>query len=539
MRKNFERMIFAASVCVLSVVLFIQGVLYLKDLGFANEAAVVAATDSAPRELATAQFNEPLIAQVDSLEDPFFPSENLNPVELALSESEAEAGASNERPAKGPELKLPGINEKSAETLETRKSSVPLKSIPLEDTSEPEFQQAPGPLMPPLNAEPLQDSKKRSDSRKDQITRSIIREHLPHASEEELEIWFEELQGVPHKAASDLLSIRKLLQPQENPNLADQPGELPLQRFELGALPKKKNIALQEPSSGQTGFIGFSSKEDRDELLHRLKPTVDALRLSRDVIVNNIANAGTIGFKRSYVEFESLPYDYVQTPASEEAKTEPPIAVGMGSQVLQTRVSQTSGEIVKTGRGLDVAIEGQGFLQVQLGDKTLLTRTGRLLIDQDRRLCIRGSQKNFPIVPEIKLPPKAHSIDISEAGVVSAMVTDSDQGKAQTLGKLLIVCFTDPSELFPRESCLFEATPRSGAARILTPGEKGAGLIQSGVLESSNVSVSEELAELASIKERLDALKTVYLTEPDKPARAELGLPTDRIARPGNRRSLK
>ena len=79
------------------------------------------------------------------------------------------------------------------------------------------------------------------------------------------------------------------------------------------------------------------------------------------MIVNNIANAGTIGFKRSYVEFESLPYDYVQTPASEAAKSEPPIAVGMGSQVLQTRVSQTIGEMIETGRELDIAIKGQGF----------------------------------------------------------------------------------------------------------------------------------------------------------------------------------
>ncbi|WP_298865745.1 flagellar hook-basal body protein [uncultured Gimesia sp.] len=544
MRKNFERMIFAVSVCVLSVVLFIQGILYFKDLGFTNETgAVTVAIERAPRENFTVQVHEPLvdeslIEQTDSSEDPFFSAENfsvenLNPVELALSETSADEGASDDLEVKGPELKFPGTVEKRIEPLEVNQPRAPLLLNPGQ-----EIQQTPGPLMPPLNAEPLKGSRKRSAARKDQMMRSIIREHLPHASKEELEIWFEELQGVPHKVASDLLSIRKLLQPQNVKNSAETPGELPLSRLEVNAAPQVGST-LQRPPSDQTGFIGFSSQADRDELLHRLKPTVDALRLSRDVIVNNIANAGTIGFKRSYVEFESLPYDYVPTPASEAAKSEPPIAVGMGSQVLQTRVSQTSGEMINTGRALDIAIKGQGFLQVNLGDKTVLTRTGRLLIDEENRICIRGSQKNYPLEPEVTLPPKSHSIQISETGEVTVIVTSADEGQKQTIGHVQLVCFTDSSELFPRECCLFEATPRSGAARILTPGEKGAGQIQAGALEASNVSISEELEELSSIKQRLDALKTVYMTEPDKPAQADLGLPAERIARPGDRRAFK
>ncbi|MFK7778549.1 MAG: flagellar hook-basal body complex protein [Gimesia sp.] len=535
MRKNFERMIFAVSVCVLGVVLFIQGILYFKDLGFSNETTfVTAAIGGVSQSTALAQTDEPLTQLTDSEESPFFFSEPLNPIELAVAELSEDEDGVGETAVNGPELKISQDEVQPAKPLEANKSAAPLLLSPGQKILE-----TPGPLMPPLNAEPVQDSNKRSDSRQDQMTRSIIREHLPHASKEELEIWFDELQGVPHKFASDLLSIRKLLQPKSLIKSAEKPEELPLPLLTVNVAPPQTESFVQRFESDKTGFIGFSSDSDRDELLHRLKPTVDALRLSRDVIVNNIANAGTIGFKRSYVEFESLPYEYVQTPASEEAKTEPPIAIGMGSQVLQTRVSQTSGGMINTGRALDLAIEGQGFLQVQLGEKTLLTRTGRLLLDREHRLCIRGSQKNYLIVPEIQVPPKSHSIKISDAGVVTAMVAESDTEHQQTIGKILIVCFTDPSELFPRESCLFEATPRAGVARVLTPGEKGAGLIKAGVLESSNVSIREELEELALIKQRLDALKTVYMTEPEKPAQADLGLPTERIARPSGKRALK
>ncbi|MFH1301860.1 MAG: flagellar hook-basal body complex protein [Planctomycetota bacterium] len=536
MRKNFERMVFAVSVCVLGGVLFIQGILYLKDLGFAGESVpVTVAIDRAPRDFPAA-FAEEAISEDDTLSSPFFPEETLIPVELALAEvetpeEEADEFATDDQLITGPELKFPGINEvKSSPRLEADPPAVPLLLNPGQ-----EFQQTPGPLMPPLNAEPLQDSQRKSDSREDQMTRSIIREHLPHASKEELEIWFEELQGVPHKAANDLLSIRKLLQPKSVMLSPDKKWLQALPGFEVVA-PQQPVSSSNGPVSDQTGFIGFSSKADRDELIERLKPTVDALRLSRDVIVNNIANAGTIGFKRSYVEFESLPYEYVQTPASERSETEPPIAVGMGSQVLQTRVSQTSGEVIKTGRALDLAIEGQGFLQVRLGEKIAYTRSGRLMFDNDRRLCIRGSQNNYLIVPEMELPAESHSIQISEAGVVTAVVSGSDEEQEQSVGTLSIACFADPSELFPRESCLFEATPRSGAPRILTPGSKGAGLVRAGVLETSNVSIADELQELSVIKQRLDALKTVYLTEPHEPVQADLGVPAERIAQPGDQR---
>jgi len=520
MRKNFERIIFAVSVCVLGSVLVIQGILYLQELGFSEE--------TAPVTLAFSQKSQPLTADTPAS---IAGQSELAPIELALAEADETAETTEAQKPSGPLLTLPESGR--GKVLPNTETAKPM--LPLLPELAPESHQTPGPLMPPLNAEPLADSKTTDDTKADDLIRAIIKEHLPHASAEELQIWFEELRGVSPKVASDMLSIRKLMQPKTALRMPEETWQQLNPPLEI-APPQQHNVSSKSNTRDQSGFIGFSSKADRDELLERLRPTVDALRLSRDVIVNNIANAGTIGFKRASVEFEALPYEYLETPASEQAKSVPPIAIGMGSQVLQTRISQASGELIKTGRKLDIAIEGQGFLQVMLGETTVYTRAGRLMIDQQHRLCIRGSQKNFPLVPEIKIPETAHSVHILENGAVIAHVTKEKKEQEQQLGTLQIVCFADASELFPRESCLFEATTRSGTPRALTPGQQGAGLIRSGMLEASNVVISEELETLASIKQRVDALQSIYQLDSLKPVQADLGPPSDRIARPESQR---
>ena len=182
------------SVCVLSGVLFIQGILYLKDLGLVEGSTPVAL--AFPQE-ARAIAAEPANSEAE-FQEGHFPSEtNLEPVELALAESEdlAEGSAeltSDDATVNGPLLRTPGAidNELSDDIVEQSDPEPPMLAKPIQD-----FLQTPGPLMPPLNAEPLADSQKRSDARDDKMTRSIIREHLPEATDEELQIWFEELRG--------------------------------------------------------------------------------------------------------------------------------------------------------------------------------------------------------------------------------------------------------------------------------------------------------------------------------------------------------
>ena len=219
-------------------------------------------------------FNESLIEQTDSSEDPFFSAENfsaenLNPVELALSETSAEESASDEPEVKGPELKFPGTVKKHIEPLEVNHPKAPLLLDPGQ-----EIQQTPGPLMPPLNAEPLEDSRKKKCSQK-RPDDAFDYSRTPSSCFERRN-WksgLKKLQGVPHKAASDLLSIRKLFTASKmlKTQLRHRMN-CRFPRLDVNAVPQLGSI-LQGPPSDQTGFIGFSSKADLDELLHRLKPT--------------------------------------------------------------------------------------------------------------------------------------------------------------------------------------------------------------------------------------------------------------------------
>ena len=101
-----------------------------------------------------------------------------------------------------------------------------------------------------------------------------------------------------------------------------------------------------------------------------------------DVIANNLANINTTGFKRSQINFQDLLYVKMNQAGSEVAsgiKVPTGMEVGSGVRAASTTKVFTIGELSNTGRPLDVAINGDGFLQVTMpnGD-TRYTRDGAL-----------------------------------------------------------------------------------------------------------------------------------------------------------------
>ena len=109
---------------------------------------------------------------------------------------------------------------------------------------------------------------------------------------------------------------------------------------------------------------------------------MEAQQANLDVIANNLANVNTTGFKRSKIEFQDLLYETTRAPGAEQGSgTQLPtgIQVGHGSRVVATSKVFTEGELTQTGEQLDLAINGDGFFQVQMPDGTLAyTRDGAL-----------------------------------------------------------------------------------------------------------------------------------------------------------------
>ncbi len=184
---------------------------------------------------------------------------------------------------------------------------------------------------------------------------------------------------------------------------------------------------------------------------------------------NNLANVQTPGFKASRANI-------VDNQSG-------------GARVAAVQRLNTSGSFIPTNNPLDVAIQGNGFLQVTLGTGgTGFTRAGSLKIDSNGRLV---NSNGNPILPQINIPGNADSISISSTGTVSASVN----GQVQTLGQIQIATFQNPSGLSSLGNNVFGQSAASGAPIVSNPGAGGAGTIQSGFLETSNVDITEEMVQ--------------------------------------------
>jgi len=213
------------------------------------------------------------------------------------------------------------------------------------------------------------------------------------------------------------------------------------------------------------------------------------------VISNNLANVNTTGFKRERAVFEDLMYQNIrQAGASSSEDTSLPsgLYLGTGVQTVATQKLHTQGNIVQTNNSLDVAVQGRGFFQVTHPDGSIVyTRDGSFGMDNSGQLV---TQNGYLLEPAITVPANALSVTIGSDGTVSAMV--SGNTAPTQIGNITLAQFTNPTGLEAVGDNLFRETSASGSAQVDTPGQNGAGTLNQGSLESSNVNVVEELVNM-------------------------------------------
>ena len=218
-------------------------------------------------------------------------------------------------------------------------------------------------------------------------------------------------------------------------------------------------------------------------------------QLNIDVIANNLANVSTTGFKKSKADFQDLLYQTMKVPGSQtSADTESPTGILIGLGVKPAAVTKvfSQGDLILTENELDVAIEGEGFLQVEEPNgNTAYTRSGAMKRDSNGRLT---SSDGYPILPSITIPDGARQITISETGIVSAIIGDDTE--STELGTLELATFTNNAGLSAIGKNLFEETSASGTAATAEPGTDGYGTLLQTYLEGSNVNIVEELASM-------------------------------------------
>jgi flagellar basal-body rod protein FlgG len=213
-----------------------------------------------------------------------------------------------------------------------------------------------------------------------------------------------------------------------------------------------------------------------------------------DVIANNLANVNTTGFKRSQINFQDLLYVELREAGTEVASginSPSGLEIGSGVRAASTVKVFTAGELQSTSNALDIAIAGEGFLQVGMPNGDLrYTRDGSLQINANGELV---TTSGYAIEPAISIPTDASSVSIEKDGGVN--VTDSS-GTQSVVGTIQLARFPNASGLSSEGDNLFSETEASGTPTTGTAGENGFGTIQSGFLEKSNVQMVTELVNL-------------------------------------------
>ena len=212
-----------------------------------------------------------------------------------------------------------------------------------------------------------------------------------------------------------------------------------------------------------------------------------------DVIANNLSNVSTTGFKKNKAEFQDLLYSNSRAAGADAGggnQMPTGIQIGHGSRLISTAKVFTQGELTKSDGQLDVAIEGDGFFEVQMADGSrAYTRDGSLKLMADGRvatndgLILQGGWQ--------PIPAGTTSVTISPTGEVT---TTGSSGTSSF--RVQLTRFVNPPGLEALGRNLYRETQASGTAEAGNPGEDGFGQLQQGMLEMSNVKVVEEMVNM-------------------------------------------
>jgi flagellar basal-body rod protein FlgF len=214
-----------------------------------------------------------------------------------------------------------------------------------------------------------------------------------------------------------------------------------------------------------------------------MKAQMDAL----DMLANNLANINTTGFKEENAFFTYLNRSIDADPATSDLSA-------TINRTVQARgaLNTAEGSITSTGRELDIAIEGNGFLAVETPRGIRYTRNGSLHLNANSVLT---TIDGYPVIDTnsrpIALGPG--KIGVNENGDVS--LNDSP------VGRLKIVTFDNLSSLAKEGSSLFVSPGNQGSEKI------SEAKIKSGYLEQSNVNAVASIVRMVEILRHFEAIQ--------------------------------
>ena len=211
------------------------------------------------------------------------------------------------------------------------------------------------------------------------------------------------------------------------------------------------------------------------EGLYSAASGMEAQQQQFDAISNDVANLDTPGYQSTIVGFHDLLYSNGSYGST--------VATGAGSAAQIVGHDQSEGAVNQTGEPLDVAVQGEGFIEVRRNDGSIgLTRDGSLELNDKRQLT---TQRGMLVQPPITIP----------TGVPTNQVTIASDGTVavagKKVGKISLVAVPSPNGLVADGDSVFSATAASGAIKTAKNTT-----LQQGALEGSNVDLGNEMAKM-------------------------------------------
>jgi len=323
---------------------------------------------------------------------------------------------------------------------------------------------------------------------------AVIDEELREASPEEREIWHAELKGHSPETIREILALRRSL-------VAAAPGPM-ADGIELTAADVPALLPVPETGAAPSSRL-FA------DALGLIESAIEATRAAEQAVLNNIANANTMGFKRGRVLFGDLPHRQMALtgPLDQDDRAAPAgVAFGTGVKILATQVDVSQGRLRHTEQPLDLAIQGgDGFFQIKDGDRVVYTRAGSFTMNASGELVLASKNRGRQLEPLVCIPRDAIKVTISAQGSVS--VLQAGQTQLNQIGQIQLAQFISPGSLLACGENLYEATAASGNPLVSAPGGDGLGEIQQGCLEEANVDVAAEMAELRRLQDHVKILR--------------------------------
>ncbi|MCT4607196.1 MAG: flagellar basal-body rod protein FlgG [Marinisporobacter sp.] len=222
-----------------------------------------------------------------------------------------------------------------------------------------------------------------------------------------------------------------------------------------------------------------------------------AQQLNIDTISNNLANVNTTAYKKQRVEFKDLLYEQVTNKSIEEGQGRPVnLEIGYGVMPMGTLRSFGKGNLEQTNNDTDFAIDGDGFFEVRdENDNLFYTKDGSFklsVVDDEARLVTSEGYFVQAEGADIELGSDIKELTVSPEGIIN--VKRKGEEDFEEIGQMTLVRFPNPAGLEAIGQNLYKVTNASGEAIEAEDGD--AGIIKQGFLESSNVSVVEEMVKM-------------------------------------------